>query len=73
MDWQILINVGASVLLALVGGFVANVRREAREMQQAFNDFRVQVAENYVTTHDLVEIKNALIRIEARLDSKVNR
>ena len=37
---------------------------------KALTDFQIKVAENYVTTHDLAEIKDALIRIEGWIRTK---
>jgi hypothetical protein len=80
MDWQTLINVGATGVVALLGWFLnglaskhKEVDAKASHLERSLTDFRIKVAEDYVTIHDLVDIKNALIRIETKLDGKADR
>jgi hypothetical protein len=67
VDLQTLINVGATVVLAIVSGFVKSVRSDAKETKDRLESFRLEVAKDYVTHADLREIKDALIRIETWL------
>jgi hypothetical protein len=80
MDWQILINIGATIVLGTVGYFVrGNVaeqkeaKREQQETRRELIDLRIKVAQDYVTHAALAEIKNTLIRIEGKLDDKADK
>lgn len=80
MDWQIVINIAAAVVLAIVGGYIRFVqaqqgeerqRREALDLR--LSDFQIKVAEKYVTHDDIRRIEDALIRIEAKIDVKADK
>jgi hypothetical protein len=80
MDWQTIINVGASIALAVVAGFVQRVHaREDRqdqrigENERSIADARIEMAKEYVTREDLQDIKNLLIRIDEKLDKKADK
>jgi Tfp pilus assembly protein PilO len=80
MDWSAIfaaLGVVSTLGMAVVGYFVSGQRREldaaktaADKLRDEFVTFQVKVAENYVTTHDLSEIKDALVRIEGWIRSK---
>ena len=73
MDWQNLINLGAGTVVAIVGWFVTGGKVEQRSQAHAINEFRLEVAKEYVTHTDLADIKNTLFRIETKLDAKQDK
>jgi CO/xanthine dehydrogenase FAD-binding subunit len=80
MDWQTLINVGASIALAVVAEFARRVHaREDRQDERialngaAISAVRVEMAKEYVTREDLQDIKALLIRIDEKLDKKADK
>jgi hypothetical protein len=42
-------------------------------LEKSFNDFKVKVAEEYVTTHDLGDIKADIKLILAKMDGKADK
>ncbi len=80
MDWQTLINVGGSVGLTVLGWYLSAQRAATKDaeqkreaLKQELTDFRIEVARDYVTTHDLADIKTTLVRIETKLDAKADK
>lgn len=73
MDWQILINIGATVVLGTVGWFVRGNVAEQKETQRELTNLRIKVAQDYVTHAALNDIKTTLIRIENKLDQKADK
>ncbi len=84
MDWQSLINIGAAGVLGAIGWFVriqfakqeAFVRAQIDKQEataKELTDLRVRVAQDYVTHAHLRDIKDSLIRIESKLDTKVDK
>ena len=73
MDWQALINLAAGTVVGVVGWFVKGVKDELREHTHKLNEFRLEVAKDYVTHTDLADIKNTLFRIETKLDAKQDK
>jgi len=73
MDFQVLINLGAGSVLALISYFVREYREEMRQTAAAITALRLKVAEEYVTHADLQEIRKALQRIEDKLDGKADK
>ena len=73
MDWQILINIGATIVLGAVGWFVRGNVAEQKETKRELIDLRVKVAQDYVTHAALSDIKNTLVRIEGKLDGKADK
>ncbi len=87
MDWQTLINVGGTAGLAIIGWFLNAQREQQKDAEakrkedeakraatdKALTDFRIEVARDYVTTHDLADIKTTLVRIETKLDAKADK
>jgi hypothetical protein len=73
MDWQPIINIGATAVLGFIGWFVKGVKDDQRAHEIALTSFRLEVAKEYVTHTDLGDIKSTLRRIEDKLDSKADR
>ena len=73
MDWQPLINIGATAVLGVIGWFVKGIRDDMRDTADMLNAFRIEVAKDYVTHVDLTDIKSALQRIEDKLDRKQDK
>jgi hypothetical protein len=80
MDWQILINIGASIVLGTVSWFVRGNREEQRAARQEqaetareLTALRIKVAQDYVTHAALNDIKNSLLRIENKIDMKADK
>ncbi len=84
MDWQILINIGATCVLGVIGYFVKSVIDDQKEVASTLvadqktaakdlNDLRIKVAQDYVTHAALRDIKDSLIRIEGKIDQKVDK
>jgi low affinity Fe/Cu permease len=87
MDWQIVINVGTAVFLALVGNYTRNARQDQLDTHKAhsdlaeeFADFKVKVAETCVTHEHLSKIENGLQRMSQdfreaflRIEDKLDR
>jgi hypothetical protein len=73
VDWQIVYNFGG----ALVAGYLLYLlkRSDAKRDKQIedFIQFRLEVAKEYVTHADLREIRDTLIRIEARLNAQADK
>jgi low affinity Fe/Cu permease len=73
MDWQILINIGATVVLGTVGWFVRGNVAEQKETSRELTALRIKVAQDYVTHSALSDIKHTLIRIENKIDQKADK
>ena len=81
MDWiQTVINVAAGLCLAVASAYTRKVQKDTDELQsqidrhnEKLQDLRVELAKDYVTHADLVDIKNSLLRIETKLDGKQDK
>lgn len=73
MDWQIVINIGATVVLGVVGWFVRDQMAKQERTATALTDLRLKVAQDYVTHAHLRDIKDTLMRMEAKLDAKADK
>ena len=80
MDWQLFFNIGGSVATLLVGGYIKFVQSQlsqakADQAAQAkeLSEFKIKVAENYITHQDLRRIEDALVRIEAKIEVKADK
>jgi hypothetical protein len=73
MDWQILINIGATIVLGTVGWFVRGNVAEQKETARELTALRIKVAQDYVTHAALNDIKNSLLRIENKIDMKADK
>ncbi len=59
--------------MPVLGAAIGYVIREYRSLERDFNAFKVKVAEEYVTTHDLGDIKADIKLILNKLDGKADR
>lgn len=80
MDWQTILTAGIGVGTSVVGWFVRQIQKDidaATKKQEgdsrALRELQLDVAKNYVTHADLVDIKNSLRRIEDKLDDKADK
>lgn len=80
MDAQTLFNVGSMALLTIIGWFLNAQRAKQNAVddkvaaqEKELTNFRIEVAKDYVTTHDLADIKNSLVRIETKIDAKADK
>ena len=73
MAWQPSFNVLGAGVFAAIGWFVKGLSDDIKQARQDINDHRVYVATNYVTHNHLADIKEALTRIEDKLDRKVDK
>lgn len=73
MDWQTVFNLLGTGVLGLVGWFIKDTKDDLKSITGALADFRVKVAEDYVTHNDLTDIKDSLRRIEDKLDGKADK
>ncbi|MBK6806647.1 MAG: hypothetical protein IPG84_18260 [Betaproteobacteria bacterium] len=84
MDWQTLLTLAVSVGTGVIGYFVKRITDDLDKLANNHSansrdiaDVRLDIAKNYVTRHDmaasLVDIKDALGRIEDKLDRKQDR
>ena len=76
-EWQGLLNIIGGGILAAIGWFCNTLWRAHQEMRDDLANHRVEVARDYVPRSSLAlsiaEIKNALERIENKIDRKVDR
>jgi len=73
MDWQNLINTGATIVVGVIGWFVKSTKDDLRTQAKELQNFQLDVARNYVTHTDLDDIKKTLFRIETKLDAKADK
>ncbi len=83
MDWSaifagigLLSGAGTGILSWYANGQKAEIaaaKAVADKLRDDFVSFRVKVAEEYVTVHDLAEIKADIKSILAKVDSKQDR
>lgn len=69
MDFQTVFN----ALMALSGAVLLVLHQRQGRHQAELTEFRVKVAEQYVTHAHLAEIRETLIRIEHKLDGKADK
>lgn len=79
MDWDAIkiisltVNFIGAVILPIAGFFFTRHATKIGSLEQGLSDLRLKVAEEYVTHSDLSDIKASLIRIEDKLDKKVDK
>ena len=80
MDWQAILNLAGGAATVLVAGYVRFVQSQldkARDQmathRESLTSFRIEVAKDYVRHEDLRRIEDALVRIEAKIDSKADK
>ncbi len=64
---------GATIVLGTVGWFVRGNIAKQDETASQLTALRLKVAEDYVTHNHLRDIKDTLVRMEAKLEAKANR
>lgn len=84
MDWQTIFMAATGIGTSVVGWFVREIQKDieaATKKQehdsQKLADLQLDVARNYVThaelSDNLSDIKDSLLRIEAKLDKKADK
>jgi hypothetical protein len=73
MDWQNIINLGATAVVGVIGWFVKSTKDEQKTIAGDLQRFQLEVAKEYVTHTDLSDIKQTLFRIETKLDAKADK
>lgn len=77
MDWQVLINIGAGLVIGLMGWFARELWDIVKEIKEDLKKIEVKIAEDYVKKVDLNsrldKIDDVLQRIFDRLDNKVDK
>lgn len=80
MDWQTILTAGIGVGTSIVGWFVREIQKDIEAAtrkqdadSQSLRLLQLDVAKNYVTHADLLDIKKSLQRIEDKLDNKADK
>ena len=77
MDWQTLINIGGSALLALFGWFARELWDIVNKVKDDLKALEVKIADEYVKKVDINarfdKIENILERIFDKLDQKADK
>ena len=77
MDWQSAFNVAFSVAAAALGYMFRDTLARMDQLAKDMTAFRVEAAKSYVTREDhgafMREIRESLVRIENKLDHKVDK
>lgn len=73
LELQTLINIGAALVLSVVGYFAKKADKQVTDTADKLTAFQIKVAEEYVTHTDLRRIEDSLIRIEAKIDAKADK
>ena len=77
MEWQTLINIGAGVLLSILGWFARELWDVVKQIKEDVQDLEVKIAKEYTTHADMNarfdKIEVILGKIFARLDNKVDK
>lgn len=73
MEWKEILVLALTVGLPLLSGFVSKLRTDQSQMRDDFTAFQIKVAEEYVRTEHIADIKDALIRIEQLLHTKADK
>jgi Tfp pilus assembly protein PilF len=77
MDFQTVVNVGAGGALAVMGWFARELWGAVKELRTDLSKLREELAREYITKDDfkdaMREIRDALQRIENKLDGKADK
>lgn len=77
MEWQTIINVGGSALLALFGWFARELWDIVNKVKDDLKNLEVKIADEYVKKVDINarfdKIENILERIFDKLDQKADK
>jgi len=73
MEMDLLWNVGLTILIAPGTYAIANLFVRMNKAQQDINDFRVEVAKEYVSKEDYQDSLEQVLRRFDKLESKIDR
>lgn len=73
MEMDLLWNVGLTILIAPGTYAIANLFVRMNKVQQDINDFRVEVAKEYVSKEDYQDSLEQVLRRFDKLESKIDR
>jgi hypothetical protein len=77
MDFQTVINVGAGLVLGVVGWFARELWAAVQDLRIDLGKLREELPKTYITKDDFKdearEIKDMLITINAKLDRKADK
>ena len=73
MEMDLLWNVGLTILIAPGTYAIANLFVRMNKVQQDVNDFRVEVAKEYVSKEDYQDSLEQVLRRFDNLESKIDR
>ena len=73
MEMDLLWNVGLTILIAPGTYAIANLFVRMNKAQQDINDFKVEVAKEYVSKEDYQDSLDQVLRRFDKIDSKIDR
>ena len=73
MEMDLLWNVGLSILIAPGTYAIANLFVRMNKVQQDVNDFKVEVAKEYVSKEDYQDSLEQVLRRFDKIESKIDR
>lgn len=77
MEWQTVINIGGSCLLAMLGWFARELWDIVKQIKQDLQNLEVKIADEYVKKVDINarfdKIETILERIFDKLDTKADK
>jgi len=74
-SWQALAVIVTTIVGAgsIVSAFVVRLWNRLNDMDKAHNDFRVEVARNYVTAEALIQVEQRLVAAINRMTDRLER
>lgn len=77
MEWQTVINIGGSCLLAMLGWFARELWDIVKKIKEDLQNLEIKIADEYVKKVDINarfdKIENILERIFDKLDTKADK
>jgi uncharacterized protein YaaN involved in tellurite resistance len=73
MEMDLLWNVGLTILIAPGTYAIANLFVRMNKAQQEINDFKVEVAKEYVSKEDYQDSLDQVLRRFDKIESKIDR
>ena len=73
MEMDLLWNVGLTILIAPGTYAIANLFVRMNKVQQDINDFKVEVAKEYVSKEDYQDSLEQVLRRFDKIESKIDR
>ena len=77
MDWQNLINIAGGAALATIGWFARQLWDAVQKLKSDMSRLELSISDNYVKKDDwkdgITELKEMLVKIFDKLDSKADR